>query len=316
MVFRKYSFILISFTGILLFSQSAKGSWTFSADGDGRVNWVNPDSFEAKVNVVGLSLRKTIADHTGDRYIFSALLEAEDNFSDIMLHELYFRYKGPMSIWNLTVGRYTLPYGLLNSFSTSRLLFESDYKSVIGDDADNGLMFSGISGYADYAVSITQGYGPHAVTPLPGPGMLISRFGYTLGDTEEYNLGVSFVFGKSIVSHDVHNNDTVKRVIGGIDATLSLGQAMLRTELHGGLKNDEMFFSSFGICDFALSQRVDITAGLKYTHEHGMDIPAIHGGITFKPPWFTVRGGFTYEKNSRENYIISLQIYRLFSYSF
>ena len=63
-----------------------------------------------------------------------------------MIHELYFKYKGPMGLWNITAGRIGIPYGLLTYFSTSRLLFESSIEQILGFDADNGITVSGVKG--------------------------------------------------------------------------------------------------------------------------------------------------------------------------
>jgi hypothetical protein len=87
-------------------------SWNFSADADLRGRWSSAEKLSAEVHAVGLSIRKSFADNSGDRFIISGLFEAEKNFSEFMIHELYLRFKGPMGLWNITAGRIGIPYGL------------------------------------------------------------------------------------------------------------------------------------------------------------------------------------------------------------
>ncbi|MEZ4550364.1 MAG: hypothetical protein R2874_07785 [Desulfobacterales bacterium] len=71
--------------------------------------WQDWENSEANVHLIGASVRKTFADGHGDRFIFFGLVEAADNFNEVMAHELYGQYKGPMGAWNVTAGQLTYP---------------------------------------------------------------------------------------------------------------------------------------------------------------------------------------------------------------
>lgn len=48
-------------------------------------------------------------------------------------------YKGPLGRWNIRLGRYRLPYGLVSNYSTDRVLIQGIEEEAIGFCADNGL---------------------------------------------------------------------------------------------------------------------------------------------------------------------------------
>ncbi len=101
---------------------------------------------EANIHRIGISARKTFADRHGGRLILFGLVEAEDNFDEIMAHEFYGQYKGPMGAWNVTAGRFGLPWGLLPGFSASRLLYDMPHDRLLGMDVDSGVKVSGMVG--------------------------------------------------------------------------------------------------------------------------------------------------------------------------
>lgn len=289
-------------------------TWSITADADVRSHWVYPRDFSGEIHAAGLSVRKSIADNSGDRYIISALFEAEKNFSELMFHELYFRYKGPMGLWNITVGRIGIPYGLLTSFSTTRHLFEKPIEESLGFDADNGIMFSGVAGIFDYGVSLTQGYGIHRVPSFPGEGFGAGRVGITLGEAEEYSIGISIGAGRTETSHMEHSSIT--RITGGMDATLNLAQSVIRTEVNAGIVDKHKFVNGYNLIDYTLHQRLDLSTGLKLLYSHNDISGALFAGFSFKPPWFNFKGGYIYDFKGKQKHHISLQLYRVFSFTF
>jgi hypothetical protein len=42
----------------------------------------------------------------------------------------------------------------------------------------------------------------------------------------------------------------------------------------------------------------------------------LYAGFEFNPPWLTIRGGYTYDKNDTDSHTVAIQLYRLFSYTF
>jgi hypothetical protein len=288
-------------------------SWSFSADADLRSNWSSADKLSAEVHAAGLSIRKSFADNSGDRYIISGLFEAENNFSEFMIHELYFRYKGPMGLWNITAGRIGIPYGLLTSFSTTRHIFEKPIEEIIGFDADNGIMFSGVAGIFDYGFSLTQGYGAHRMPEFPGEGFGAGRVGVTLGEAEEYSIGVSVSGGRTSADHMDHS--AITRITGGLDATLNIGQSIIRTEVNAGIIDKHRVVSGYGLLDYTLHRRLDLSAGIRVIYSHNVTDGALFAGLSFNPPWFNLRGGYIYEHSDKQKHSISLQLYRLFSFT-
>ena len=299
---------------VCLIPCNLSASWNISADGDARAEWISPDEYGAHIHVVGLSVRKSFADKIGDRVIVSGLFEAHKNFSELMVHELYIKYKGPMGVWNITAGRIGIPYGLLPSFSSTRLLFQTPTEEILGFDDDNGIMVSGIRGIFDYGVSFTQGYGIHHKLKFPGMGFVAGRIGITPGESEEFSVGVSFSGGKT------HTDESIvyahKRITGGVDATTSLRRANIRVQIDAGKIDSSEFVVGYGSADLALHNRFDISAGLRLFYQSEAQAGAAFAGFSVKPPWFTLRGGYTYEKKSVDNHTIALQLYRLFAYSF
>lgn len=288
-------------------------SWSFSADADLRSNWSSTDKLSAEVHAAGLSIRKSFADNTGDRYIISGLFEAEKNFSEFMIHELYFRFKGPMGLWNITAGRIGIPYGLLTSFSTTRHIFEKPIEEIIGFDADNGIMFSGVAGIFDYGISLSQGYGAHRMPEFPGEGFGAGRIGVTLGEAEEYSIGVSVSGGRTNASHMDHS--AITRITGGIDATFYIGQSIIRTEVNAGNVDKHRIVSGYGLLDYTIHRRLDLSAGVRIINSHNVTNAALFTGFSFNPPWFNLRGGYIYEHSGKQKHNISLQLYRLFSFT-
>lgn len=298
---------------VSVFTGVVQASWNINADADLRGTLTDKNDNSVAVQALGLSVRKTFSDNQGDRFILFGLVETEENVSSVMVHELYARYKGPLGVWNLSAGRFSLPYGLITSFSSSRLLYQSAYEQSIGIDADNGLMVSGTAGSLDYGLAFTQGYGPHRKIDLSGHGLVSTRAGFTFGDAEEYMLGLSAAYGKT--SHGHGTDHAVQRALAGIDGTFMLGQFLTRLEASGGWIDKMHFVSVFGMVDYALHLRLDLTAAGSYFQNEHEKQNYFFAGFTFKPDWFTLRGGYKYERYDLPKHTFSIQIYRLFSFN-
>jgi hypothetical protein len=295
---------------VVAFAANVNASWNVSADADLRYYLSDWREHDPHVHVLGASVRKTFSDGTGDRLILFGLAEAGHNFSEFMVHELYARLKGPMGAWNITLGRFGLPYGLLTSFSTSRLLYQSITETVLGIDADNGIMVSGTLGAFDYGIAGTQGLGAHGMPQFPGHGLVTGRGGITLGDAEEFAFGLSGAYGKT--AHGGHSDIVHERALVGIDATVSLGRTISRVEVSGGVVDRELYAAGFAGVDIAVLPGMDLTiatqlvAGNEYRDAWFL-------GLSKRFPWFTMRGGYTYGYFGPVHHKISVQAYRLFS---
>ena len=313
--------VLIFF--VLMISTPVRAVWNLSVDGDARSRFGSSEDHEMDIHLAGVSVRKTFSDHLGDRFTIFGLMEAEDNFSEVMLHEGYGQYKGPLGAWNITAGRFGLPWGLLPGFSASRLLYDTPHDRLLGMDVDSGIKVSGVLGALDYGLSITQGYGPHHTPHDRGYGLGVARIGFTPGYTEEFSVGASAAWGRSVVAHDNDNHagmmdedDAVLRALAGLDATLYLGRWLGRIEIGAGRVDHANMATAFTAVDFALLPKIDLNFSVnvvRYESEHQDEWFV---GFTGKPTWFTLRGGYRYAGYNKPQHEVILQIYRLFSFAF
>jgi hypothetical protein len=84
-------------------------------------------------------------------------LRAEDRRRWSALVAAVFVALAAVSMSLFALGRFQIPFGLLTSFTTSRLLYESLSPHAAGLDADSGLMVSGVAGDLDYGASFQSG---------------------------------------------------------------------------------------------------------------------------------------------------------------
>lgn len=310
----------------LLAPCGARGARNISLDADVRLNLREGERGEALLHRMGASLRETLADRRGDRLILFGLVEAERDLSEIMLHELYARYKGPLGARGVSVGRFRMPYGLLYDFDPSRFLYETPHEALLGVEADNGVMLSGLSGALDYAFALTQGYGHHHRPDFPGHGLAVARVGVTPGETEEISLGLSGAYGKT--AHE-HNRDlAVRRALVGADATLYLGRWLGRMELGAGRVAGRAMSAGFAAFDFALLPGLDLNLAASVVHHASVTAETWFAGFTFRPRRVTIRGGYRYAGSGElagsgghagsgeARHAVTLQVYRLFSFGF
>ncbi len=304
---------------MVVFTSETSASWNLGMDVDARMAITDFDEVDAGIHVVGASLRKIITDSTGDRLILFALVEAHDDFSDWMLHEIYAQYKGPMGRWNITAGRFSVPYGLNTDYTTSRSMFDDLYPVTLGMAMDSGLMLSGVVRDIDYGVAVTQGHGAHGTPDFPGETFGTARLGYTFGDAGEYRFGISAATGRTHSKHHPdhkhHEPHTIKRSFAAIDATIEPGHWIARLELQAGEINDQSVIGGFGMMDYALLPRLDLNLAGRAIRTDGHTSGYAYVGASYRSAWFTFRGGYTYDTKHKDH-ILSFQIYRMFSIPF
>jgi hypothetical protein len=181
-----------------------------------------------------------------------------------------------------------------------------------GFDVDNGVMVSGIIGGVEYGLSLTQGYGHHQMPAATAPTLACARVGIVLGDAEEYVLGMSSSWGDTRM--EGHHGDAARQAGAGLDATATIGRAIMRAELTVGRQERHHLAAAFGATDYAILPRLDVTvAGSLVTH--GTETTGTgYAGLTAKPSWFTIRGGYSYADTNAHT--VFIQLYRLFSVVF
>lgn len=296
----------------LLVSTPVRAMLTVSVDADVRGDAVINGERHAEIHAAGLLLRKSIADPSGDRFILTLLAEAYDFLRQGVLHETSFRIKGPMGRWNITTGRFNLPYGLLGSFSTTRLLMSTWYDAQFGFDVDNGVLVSGIAGDVDYGVSVTQGRGPHHRFILDNSSLVTGRVGYTSGDAGDLVLGASALIGDLAGEH----SSMMKHRIAGVgaDGTFTHGSLVARTSVDGGRKDDRWYLLTYVFTQYGINRFVDVDIGGKAEKtEAAATGGMLYLGSTLRSRYLTIRGGYTYEVGKVNEHRVSFQLYRMFS---
>jgi hypothetical protein len=303
---------------LLINGVRAGASWNLSADGDVRITADDHNDIELKLYAAGISLRKVLSDSMGDRFIFFGLLEGHDNLSDLMLHELYATYKGPMGKWNVTAGRFGLPFGLITNYTTSRVMYDSLYPQILRMEIDNGVKVTGVIGDVDYGLSVTLGQGPHDAPELPGENLVSGRIGLTRGDSGEISFGVSSAAGRTRMTHHTgipHMRH--KLLLVAFDVTYEPGHWITRMEFQAGEINNRNVFGGFGMIDYAVFPRWNMNAAANIAYSDRSTSGYGYIGAEYTGSMFTFRGGYKYDySNDQEGHVLSFQIYRLVSYLF
>lgn len=296
---------------ILVFSPPAKAVLFFTADVDLRYS---DDEFEAEA--LGLSLRKVFADERGDRIILFTLIDSMHNFQETILGQAYIQYKGPLGRWNLTAGRYLLPFGLIPNHSTKRLLIKSLEHETIGIRTDSGLKLSGVLKDFDYALSLSQGVGVGRWTDVDHAGVIAFRIGYQGVDFEDLRIGLSALSGRIVPDkmHSTRKTPAYKNLLA-LDLIRYYGPLVGRAELTFGEEDDKRLHGLFFGIDYALFPGVDLNLG--YTHlnrgEHKKDALAV--GLTYNLAGFQIRAAQKLSLRGEQDEF-SFQVYRLFSWTF
>jgi len=310
-------------SGVLLaglcLASAASAAGMLTLEGDARARGAGGDPATAEFRTLALGLRHTVADRAGDRVILFGLAEARDDLAEFMLHEAYARYKGPLAAWNVTAGRFRLPFGLLPGFTSERLLFPTTEERTLGFDADNGLMLSGQRGDWEYGLAATQGLGAHQPIEWPGPGLVTGRVGLTRGEAGEVNLGLSGAAGRSREAHAMEPEmemerrmeRDVPRRIGAVDATVSRGRATARLEAGAGTVAQRRFGAAYLGVDFALHPLWEFNTAGSLVRTGGGNADAWFVGLSHRPSWFTIRGGYRHARGAEARHEVVVQLYRL-----
>ncbi|MDW8056426.1 MAG: hypothetical protein RMJ13_06940 [Elusimicrobiota bacterium] len=302
---------------LFFFSFELESSLFLTADADVRLSI--SDSFERKfgLEAVGISLRKVFTDNLGDRLIFFSLVDIVDNFRNKMLDQIYLQYKGPLGRWNITLGRYILPFGLLANYSSKRLLFKTLEYETIGIESDNGVSISGVISEFDYALSLTQGVGTTRWVDIDKEILFTARFGYQSVEFESWNLGLSCALGRVIkVEHHMPVDDiTLYKKLFSIDLTKYFGPAVLRSEISFGKEDEIQLFGLFSKVDYAILPKLDFNLGYSYLiknyETHNLTL-----GVSYSLYGFIIRAAYKFGILGGVKNEFLFQIYKIFSYSF
>jgi hypothetical protein len=272
---------------------------------------------EVKVEALGLNLRKVLADERGDRIILFTTVEAMHDFQDIMIDQAYVQYRGPMGIWNLTAGRYLLPFGLLPNYSTKRLLIDSLEHEMIGIRSDQGLKLSGLINNFDYAVSVSKGTGVARWTDIDNDWLVTSRVGYQGVDFEDLRVGLSVLLGSVLPDRmdGMKRAPKYKRLVA-LDFIQYYGPLVWRAEIAHGEEQDRTVNGLFTGVDYALFPRVDLNLGYTYLDRAKMPKNELFIGLTYNIAGFQIRGARKIQLGGNDKDEFLFQVYKAFTRTF
>jgi len=299
--------VLVFLIGI--FALPAEAALFITADKDLRYS-----DEKAEVKALGLSLRKVFADERGDRIILFTVIDSMHNFQETMLGQAYIQYKGPLGRWNLTAGRYQLPFGLLPNYTTKRLLIESLEYETIGIRSDQGLQLSGVVKDFDYAISLSQGVGVRRWTDIDNNWLITARVGYQGVDFEDLRIGLSALSGRIMPDkmHSPMKTPAYKNLLA-LDLIRYYGPLVWRAELTYGEEGDKRLNGIFTGVDYALFPKTDLNLGYTHLNRAGYEKDALTIGLTYNLAGFQLRAAqkLSLEGDQDE---FSFQIYRLWTF--
>jgi hypothetical protein len=241
-------------------------------------------------------------------------VEFMDDVARTDIHQMYMMFKGPMGVWNLSAGRFLLPYGLLQGYSTDHAAFSALYPYTLGRESDNGLLASGTRGIFEYALAVTQGAG--IFHGWGEQGLVTGRFAAAPGETGDFSVGLSGAAGMTDVSHTAQ---PIRRQvkIGAVDCAGSLGRTAFRAELSLGKQRADFQTAAFGGIDFTLHPQVELNAAGSVVREAKV-FHHLWGflGTTITSPFITLKGGYKYVYYGPIDHQVTLIAYKQFAFNF
>jgi hypothetical protein len=308
----KFFWLLLIFIVLVGIVPVASAALFLTADADLRYS-----DGKAEVNALGLNLRRTFADERGDRIILFTTMDAMHNFEAWMIDQAYVQYKGPLGRWNLTLGRYLLPFGLLPNYSTKRLLVKTLEYETIGLRSDNGLKLSGMVGDFDYALSLSQGVGIRRWTDIDNDWLITARVGRPGVDFEELRIGLSALYGR-ITPDKIHGHGgpPKDKQLLALDLIRYYGPLVWRAELILGKENDKRLHGTFFGADYALFPRTDLNLGYTYFDRDGGRKEALTVGLTYNIAGGQIRVAQKFGLGGDYEDKFSFQVYKFFTHIF
>jgi hypothetical protein len=287
---------------------------TVSGGIDGRFTHESaPADTNAELTGVFLNLRKVWSDDIGDRWIGVGQVDFDHNFQDVRPYQVYLQYKGPLGKWNVRGGHFLLPFGLLATYDTERLVLQGLEEASLGIRKDTGIQALGHFGRWDYAVALTLGVGDRRLLPVDSSRLLTGRLAY-IGDTGQ--VGLSLLAGRLLPDARNEAGGVRDEWRLGADATKSLGRLTLRAEALGGATEGRAVGGGILLADYALGPKLELNTRAAYWREQSEPY-AVGVGLTYRP-WtrLYVRVADSQVFGERDSNVFTAQIYFEFSKAF
>jgi hypothetical protein len=269
---------------------------------------------EKSLNLHGafINLRHVISDAKGDRYIFVAQLDADDNMGELEAYQVYAQLKGSLGGANLRVGRYILPFGLLANLDTERQLLQTQESIALGIKLDTGIQVFGFAGALDYALSVSQGSG--TLDDQDSNKLLVARIGI---QQEENSWGISYLDGRiNTDNSDFFQQGNSDKQRLAIDAELDLLPWMLRIQFDTGKDDGRSVSGATLLADYDVNARLSFNSKISYWDSVD-EFEEMAIGLSYQlPNNFVFRLAETWQQlNDVDDTIFSLQLYWDFSHA-
>lgn len=268
---------------------------------------------EVRLEGLFLNLRKVWADETGDRWIGVAQGDFDDNFERIQPYQVYLQYKGPLGKWNVRAGHFLLPFGLLATYDTERLLFRGLEELSLGIRHDTGAQVFGRFGDWDYAVAVTDGLGTDRLLDGRANPVLSARVAYV----RDWQAGLSVLSGRVLINEsDFGEEGIVAEQRLAFDLTKTVGAWTLRGEAVLGSDDEEAVGGGVALVDYALTPKLELNSRYAAWHKDGTR-HFVGLGLSYQvSPGVFLRVGDNYEFGKHDRNQLTTQAYFEFSRRF
>ena len=270
------------------------------------------ESYRPRLEGAFLNIRKVWGDALGDRWIGVAQGDFDDNLQRIRPYQVYLQYKGPLGKWNVRAGHFLLPFGLLATHDTERLILQGLEGVSLGVRKDTGAGVIGRFGAWDYALTVTTGLGDTHVLDERANPVLTGRISYVRQDLQ---VGISVLRGDLLLGHDAGalSGNRFRERRFSMDVTKSVRSLNLRLEGVAGTDDGRAVGGGILLADYAITPNLEVNARTASWSRHG-NIWSGGLGVTYQArPGLYFRAAKTYQSEGTFNNGYAVQIYYEFT---
>jgi hypothetical protein len=240
-------------------------------------------------------------------------MDLDHNFRDLRPYQLYLQYKGPLGRWNVRAGHFLLPFGLLATYDTERLVLQGLEEVSQGIRKDTGVQAFGHLGSWDYALAFTEGVGDRRLLAIDRSKLLTGRVAHV---RDSGQLGFSILLGRMLPGLEAEARGVTGQRRFGLDATHFLGPLTLRAEIVGGRSEGREVWGGILLGDYALTAKLELNTRAAYWRA-ATGRPFRGLGLTYRP-WqrLYVRLAHNYGDRETQRNAFIAQVYFEFSKPF